>query len=361
MNYCNNQNWWLLLNSTDPADELTWLINELQSSELIGERVLIIGHIPPGSNDCLQVWSSNYYRIVNRYESTIAAQFFGHTHQDEFQLFYEEEEPVFNAHGQLVVENPWEKMARDAAIRDAAIRDAAIRDAAIRDAAIRDSGVISNSRNPETWNAENELSESPESGNSTHEYKIFESYRPTSIAYIGPSATTFGGVNPGYRIYTLDGDTFQVIDHETYYANLTEANAEAESYRRNGHTGNGHTGNGHTSSGGSSYRNYLINSHEPSLKFELSYKAKELYKFSNLSPIAWHRLIIQMVSDEELFKTFETLFFNRSDSFERCTDNVCKADILCRLISGKAHDYNVCQKFLKDLDILSNNIDGSAI
>lgn len=330
MNYCNNQNWWLLLNSTDPADELTWLINELQSSELTGEHVLIIGHIPPGSNDCLQVWSSNYYRIVNRYESTIAAQFFGHTHQDEFQLFYEEEEPVFNAHGQLVVENPWEKMARDAAIRDF--------------------GVVSNSGNPETWNAENRLSEnqSAESGNSTHEYKIFESYRPTSVAYIGPSATTFGGVNPGYRIYTLDGETFQVIDHETYYANLTEANEEAErreSERRRE---------------AESYHEHL-ESGEPSLKFELSYRAREMYKLSTLSPAAWHHLIIQMVSDEELFKSFETLFYNRSDTFKRCSDSVCKADILCRLISGKAHDYNVCQKFLKDLDILSNNIDGSAI
>jgi len=81
MNYCNNQNWWLLLNTTDPADELTWLINELQTSELLGEKVYIIGHIPPGSNDCLQIWSQNFYRIVNRFESTIVSQFYGHTHQ----------------------------------------------------------------------------------------------------------------------------------------------------------------------------------------------------------------------------------------------------------------------------------------
>jgi sphingomyelin phosphodiesterase len=39
MNYCNTQNWWLLLNATDPAGELNWLLNELQASELIGEKV----------------------------------------------------------------------------------------------------------------------------------------------------------------------------------------------------------------------------------------------------------------------------------------------------------------------------------
>lgn len=59
-----------------------------------------------------------------RYESTITAQFFGHTHYDEFQLFYD----------------------------------------------IADLG------------------------------------RALSIAYIGPSVTPYSELNPGYRIYYVDGD-----------------------------------------------------------------------------------------------------------------------------------------------------------
>uniref|UniRef100_A0A8D8RQQ1 Sphingomyelin phosphodiesterase n=1 Tax=Cacopsylla melanoneura TaxID=428564 RepID=A0A8D8RQQ1_9HEMI len=39
MNYCNNKNWWLLLNSTDPVKELQWFIFELQSAEFSGEKV----------------------------------------------------------------------------------------------------------------------------------------------------------------------------------------------------------------------------------------------------------------------------------------------------------------------------------
>lgn len=77
------------MNSTDPATELQWLIYELQSAEFSGEKVHIIGHIPPGHSDCLKVWSRNYYAVVNRYESTITAQFFGHTHFDEFEVFYD--------------------------------------------------------------------------------------------------------------------------------------------------------------------------------------------------------------------------------------------------------------------------------
>ena len=41
MNYCMNKNLWLLLDSNDPADELLWLIFELQLAELKGEKVHI--------------------------------------------------------------------------------------------------------------------------------------------------------------------------------------------------------------------------------------------------------------------------------------------------------------------------------
>lgn len=80
---------WLLLNSTDPATELQWFIYELQSAEFSNEKVHVIGHIPPGHSDCLKVWSRNFYKIISRYESTIVAQFYGHTHFDEFEMFYD--------------------------------------------------------------------------------------------------------------------------------------------------------------------------------------------------------------------------------------------------------------------------------
>ena len=48
----------------------------------------IIGHHPPST--CLRAFSWNYYKIVNRYENTIAGQFFGHVHNDQFTVFYDE-------------------------------------------------------------------------------------------------------------------------------------------------------------------------------------------------------------------------------------------------------------------------------
>ena len=64
------------------------------------------------------------------------------------------------------------------------------------------------------------------------EFKIYYDLknvtRAVSIAYLGPSITTESFLNPGYRIYTVDGfyktSSWQVLDFETKYLNLTEAN-----------------------------------------------------------------------------------------------------------------------------------------
>ncbi|XP_070533264.1 sphingomyelin phosphodiesterase-like [Ptychodera flava] len=89
MNMCNSGNYWLLLNATDPTGELEWLINVLQMAETNKEKVHIIGHNHPSS--CMKAFGWNYYKIVDRYESTITAQFFGHAHIDYFEVFYDEE------------------------------------------------------------------------------------------------------------------------------------------------------------------------------------------------------------------------------------------------------------------------------
>ena len=59
-------NRWLLINSTDPDNQLQWLVEQLHKAEQAGDKVHIIGHIPPGVSSCLEVWSSVYYKIVNR-------------------------------------------------------------------------------------------------------------------------------------------------------------------------------------------------------------------------------------------------------------------------------------------------------
>ena len=52
-NFCNNMNFWLLINFEDPHKHLHWLYNQLLKAEFRKEKVFIIGHIAPGLNDCL--------------------------------------------------------------------------------------------------------------------------------------------------------------------------------------------------------------------------------------------------------------------------------------------------------------------
>lgn len=85
-NLCYRLNFWTLLAIRDPAGQLRWLVQQLQLAEQLSEHVHIVGHISPGDPDCRFDWSREYNRIVHRFSDTIKAQFFSHTHLDEFQL-----------------------------------------------------------------------------------------------------------------------------------------------------------------------------------------------------------------------------------------------------------------------------------
>lgn len=51
---------------------------------------------------------------------------------------------------------------------------------------------------------------------------------PHGPIFISPSVTTYGKVNPGFRVYHLEPRTFRLLDYEQYYLNITAANGELE-------------------------------------------------------------------------------------------------------------------------------------
>jgi len=53
-----------------------------------GDNVHIVGHIPPDDRECTQAWLYNFLAIVERFKDIIVAQFYGHTHADEFRVLY---------------------------------------------------------------------------------------------------------------------------------------------------------------------------------------------------------------------------------------------------------------------------------
>jgi len=89
--YWYPQNYWLYDTDhmpTDPNGILAFMVSQLQAAEDAGQRAWIFGHIPSGKADIFHDQSNYYDQIVQRYKNTIAAQFFGHSHKDQFEIAY---------------------------------------------------------------------------------------------------------------------------------------------------------------------------------------------------------------------------------------------------------------------------------
>ncbi|PYI31975.1 acid sphingomyelinase [Aspergillus indologenus CBS 114.80] len=89
-NFYYKENFWLYEQTmlSDPNGQLAWLVSELAAAETAGERVWLMGHMPMGSGDTFHDGSNYFDQIIQRYEATIAAVFYGHTHKDEFEIAY---------------------------------------------------------------------------------------------------------------------------------------------------------------------------------------------------------------------------------------------------------------------------------
>ncbi|KAH8812697.1 sphingomyelin phosphodiesterase-like protein [Xylogone sp. PMI_703] len=81
------------INSTNPdvSGNLQFLINELQKAEDAGDRVWIVGHVLTGwdGSNPLPNPTDLFYQIIDRYSPHVIANiFFGHTHEDQFMIYY---------------------------------------------------------------------------------------------------------------------------------------------------------------------------------------------------------------------------------------------------------------------------------
>lgn len=93
MCYCDNFYTLYDQGQYDKGSQLAFLDTELAKAEANGEYVWIISHVAPGDADCGPNWSNMYSQIIQRYQATISAQFYGHTHRDEFSVFYPDKTP----------------------------------------------------------------------------------------------------------------------------------------------------------------------------------------------------------------------------------------------------------------------------
>ncbi|XP_053681968.1 sphingomyelin phosphodiesterase-like [Sabethes cyaneus] len=91
---CYTYNWWILWNPGYLANQLQWLHDVLLLAEQNGEKVHLLAHIPySSSGSTFVVCQREFRRIVERFHDTISGIFHGHTHRDEFNVYYSRENP----------------------------------------------------------------------------------------------------------------------------------------------------------------------------------------------------------------------------------------------------------------------------
>uniref|UniRef100_A0A8C4N9Q5 Sphingomyelin phosphodiesterase 1 n=1 Tax=Eptatretus burgeri TaxID=7764 RepID=A0A8C4N9Q5_EPTBU len=218
MNFCSAENIWLLINDTDPAEQLHWFIKVLQEAETADEKVCTDGVTIPSWE-----WYSSELRTKALW------QFFGHIHTDQFEVFYDEQTLK----------------------------------------------------------------------------------RPLGIAFLAPSVTTYYDLNPGYRVYEVDGDrsgsSRMVLDHHTFFLNLSEANAD----------------------GGKS---------KPI--WRLLYSARKALGLSSAFPQAWNDLVVRMQKDYAVFDLFWALLHTGHPP--GLCRGYCHTALLCSLRTGRSEDPDLC-------------------
>ncbi|XP_040821251.1 acid sphingomyelinase-like phosphodiesterase 3a isoform X1 [Ochotona curzoniae] len=81
------------LNKTDPANQFEWLENTLNNSQINGEKVYIIAHVPVGYlpfsrsiTAMREYYNERLVDIFRRYSDVIVGQFYGHTHRDSIMI-----------------------------------------------------------------------------------------------------------------------------------------------------------------------------------------------------------------------------------------------------------------------------------
>ncbi|AOW06388.1 Metallo-dependent phosphatase-like protein [Yarrowia lipolytica] len=86
----NLYNYWNIADP-DPSGVFKWFVDELVESEKKGERVWVVTHVPTGGAGDGLPWSSEVMRqiIVRFSPHVIAAVFYGHTHADQFTVYYD--------------------------------------------------------------------------------------------------------------------------------------------------------------------------------------------------------------------------------------------------------------------------------
>ncbi|XP_018573184.1 sphingomyelin phosphodiesterase 1-like [Anoplophora glabripennis] len=136
----------------------------------------------------------------------------------------------------------------------------------------------------------------------TDELKIFydEKHIPINVGYNGASLTPYQKYNPNYKIITVDPYSYDVLDVDTYYFNLTEANKHPNRTPR-------------------------------WLKL---YSMKNAYGLNNLSPKDINKAATSVSTNNASFNQYWRFYVRDGDaSLKDGCDEKCKNEVICKIFT----------------------------
>ncbi|XP_071532616.1 sphingomyelin phosphodiesterase-like isoform X2 [Panulirus ornatus] len=143
-------------------------------------------------------------------------------------------------------------------------------------------------------------------------YDPDDANRAYHVGYVAQSQTPYHKLNPGYKLYTVDGhyegSSYRVLDNENWVMDLDEVNA----------------------------------SDDP--RFFLLYRSKEAYGLDDLTPASWSSLVEKMKEpNSTLFDDFFRYYTKDARPYrEEGCDESCKSFLLCRLMVSDTSDKSRC-------------------
>lgn len=128
------------------------------------------------------------------------------------------------------------------------------------------------------------------------------------VINMSPSLTTFPRLNPSFRIYEIDTQSYQPVNYYTYRLPLSQANADLST----------------------------------TPKFELAYSAKELYNMKDLSPESYFKLVSHMKEDSDLLNTYYLNYYSSyPNEIQNCT-SACQSELTCGALHSVFDEFANC-------------------
>jgi sphingomyelin phosphodiesterase len=161
------------------------------------------------------------------------------------------------------------------------------------------------------------------------------------VSYIAPALTPTSG-NPTFRVYSVDPDTFAILDYSVYYTNISSP------------------------------------TYQDAPTWELLYSVKEAYgslldppvtdSAAELTPAFWHNVTVLFEDNDDVFQAY---YSRKSRDYDLSTcDSDCKTAEICQLRAAQSQ-YNCGTvtpgvNFKRDTSVVTTTVqtgecDGSAI